>query len=125
LPRRAPDPGSGGRNRARHCPDTTLTRNYDTVRIKIAFHPVEARFEVSNPAIQKDKTWIRDISALFAPDASLLTIKNAYVTSNPEADGVAIHRTLENVTAIVHNHVFVIDLAEELDVETVTGPEPH
>jgi hypothetical protein len=97
-----------------------LTRDYNTTRIKIAFHPVEQRFEVSNPAIQKDKTWIPDVSALFEPDASLLTITNTFVSANPDADGVTIHRTLENVKAIVHNHVGVIDLAEELDVETVT-----
>ena len=97
-----------------------LTKDYDTVRIRIAFHPVEERFEVSNPAIQKDKTWIPDVAALFAPDASLLTITNSYVTSNPEADSIRIHRTLESVKAIVHNHVGVIDLAENLDVETVT-----
>jgi hypothetical protein len=97
-----------------------LTRDYDTVRIRIAFHPVEERFEVSNPAIRKDKTWIPDVSALFAPDASLLTTTNKYVAANPGEDSVAIHRTLENVKGIVHNHVGVIDLAEELDVETVT-----
>lgn len=35
-----------------------LTKDYETVRIRIAFHPVEERFEVSNPAIQKDASWI-------------------------------------------------------------------
>jgi hypothetical protein len=97
-----------------------LTKDYLVVRIKIAFHPVREKFEVSNPAIQKDKTWIPDVSALFTPDASLLTVTNAYVASNPDAGSVAIHRTLENVSKIVHNHVGVIDLAEDLDVETVT-----
>src|SRR6266480_2595123 len=42
-----------------------LTKDYLVVRIKIAFHPVREKFEVSNPAIQKDKTWIPDVSALF------------------------------------------------------------
>jgi hypothetical protein len=97
-----------------------LTKEYETVRIKIAFHPVEERFEVSNPAIQKDKTWIPDIADLFAPDASLLTTTNAYAAANPGADVVAVHRTLEKLKAIVHNHVGVIDLAEDLDIETVT-----
>src|SRR3982751_5508553 len=30
-----------------------LTRDYKTVRIRIAFHPQEGRFEVANPAIVK------------------------------------------------------------------------
>jgi uncharacterized protein with ParB-like and HNH nuclease domain len=37
-----------------------LTKDYETTRIKIAFHPLEEKFEVSNPAIQKDATWITD-----------------------------------------------------------------
>jgi hypothetical protein len=97
-----------------------LTKEYEMVRIRIAFHPVEERFEVSNPAIQKDKTWIPDVADLFAPDASLLTTTNAYSAANPKTDVVAIHRTLEKLKAIVHNHVGVIDLAEDLDIETVT-----
>lgn len=48
-----------------------LTKDYDTVRIRIAFHPVEERFEVSNPAIRKDPAWIPDLADVFAPDASL------------------------------------------------------
>lgn len=31
-----------------------LTQDYDTVRIRIAFHPTEERFEVFNPAIGKN-----------------------------------------------------------------------
>ncbi len=97
-----------------------LTRDYATTRITIAFHPGTERFEVSNSAIGRDRSWIRDVSELFTPTASLLTITNAYVENNPHADSVAVHRALENVKGIVHNHVGVIDLAEDLDVETVT-----
>jgi uncharacterized protein with ParB-like and HNH nuclease domain len=95
-----------------------LTKDYETVRIRIAFHPVEEKFEVSNPAIKKDKTWIADISDLFKPEASLLTTTNAYAAANPGTDAEAIHRTLERLKAIVHNHVGVIDLAEDLDIES-------
>jgi hypothetical protein len=31
-----------------------LTKDYETVRIRIAFHPQDERFEVANPAIRKD-----------------------------------------------------------------------
>jgi uncharacterized protein with ParB-like and HNH nuclease domain len=31
-----------------------LTKDYETVRIRIAFNPLEDKFEVSNPAIQKN-----------------------------------------------------------------------
>src|SRR6059058_2427485 len=51
-----------------------LTRDYETVRIKIAFHPQEERFEVANPAIRKDVAWIEDVAEVFAPDADLIEL---------------------------------------------------
>ena len=35
-----------------------VNQDYQQVRIRIAFHPIEERFEVSNPAIEKDKSWL-------------------------------------------------------------------
>jgi hypothetical protein len=97
-----------------------LTKDYETVRIRIAFHPMEQRFEVSNPAIQKDVAWIPDISTVFAPASGLFELADAYLTANPDADRSALFHTLENLRKIVHNHVGIIDLAEDLDIETVT-----
>src|SRR5947209_13210978 len=37
-----------------------LTEDYETIRIRIAFNPIEQKFEVANPAIRKDSTWIDD-----------------------------------------------------------------
>src|SRR3954463_11091034 len=39
-----------------------LTKDYETTRIRIAFNPQEERFEVSNPAIQKDRAWFADLA---------------------------------------------------------------
>lgn len=97
-----------------------LTKNYETVRIRIAFHPLEKRFEVSNPAIQKNTQWIADIVELFSPDAKLLKLTKAYASANPNVDEDAIFSTLENLRKIINNHVGVIELAEDLDIETVT-----
>src|SRR5213592_3124919 len=55
-----------------------LTDEYETVRIRIGFHPTEERFEVANPAIRKDPAWISDIAEVFAPDASLTELTDAY-----------------------------------------------
>lgn len=60
-----------------------LTKDYETIRIKIAFHPQEERFEVSNPAIAKDAAWIPDVATIFAPDAKMLQITKAYVERAP------------------------------------------
>lgn len=97
-----------------------LTKDYDTVGIRIAFHPVEERFEVHNPAISKDRAWIADISRLFAPDAYLGDFVDDYVKRNPETDRKRIGRVLERLKKIVNNHIGLIELAEDLDIETVT-----
>lgn len=97
-----------------------LTKDYETRRIRIAFHPVEERFEVHNPAIAKDRAWIGDISSLFAPDAYLGDFVDEYTDRNPETDHRHIGRVLERLKKIVNNHIGLIELAEDLDIETVT-----
>ena len=97
-----------------------LTKEYETVRIKIAFHPLEEKFEVANPAIRKDVAWIEDVAAVFAPDADLIELTESYVEKNPSADRKVIGKVLQNLCKIINNHVGLIELAEDLDIETVT-----
>ena len=97
-----------------------LTKDYDTVRIKIAFHPADERFEVFNPAIAKDVAWLPDVAALFGPDASFIDTVNKYTDANPNLDKKVVERSVQRLLGIVHNSVGIIDLAEDLDIETVT-----
>lgn len=97
-----------------------LTKDYETLRIRIAFHPVEERFEVANPAIRKDPAWISDVADVFSPDAKLMQITRAYVAANPNTDEDAVFSTVERLRKFINNHVGVIELAEDLDIETVT-----
>jgi len=97
-----------------------LTKDYETVRIRIAFHPQEERFEVANPAIRKDVAWIEDVAAVFAPESSLSELTDAYAEKNRTADRKRVSRVLENLRKVINNHVGVIDLADDLDIETVT-----
>src|ERR1017187_1170456 len=39
-----------------------LTKDYETIRIRIAFHPQTEKFEVANPAIRKDVAWVEDVA---------------------------------------------------------------
>src|SRR5439155_7887875 len=97
-----------------------LTKDYETVRIKIAFHPQEERFEVANPAIRKDVAWIEDVAEVFAPDASPTELTDTYAEKNSSADRKRVSLILEKLRKIINNHVGVIELAEDLDIETVT-----
>ena len=100
--------------------EEVLTDDYETVRIRIAFHPLEERFEVANPAIRKNVAWIEDVSAVFSPDADLIELTENYVESNPEADRKQVGKVLQKLGKIVNNHVGIIELADDLDIETVT-----
>jgi hypothetical protein len=97
-----------------------LTKDYETVRIRIAFHPEEERFEVANPAIRKDAQWIADVAEVFAPEASVSELTDVYSERNQGADRRQVSRVLERLRKIINNHVAVIELADDLDIETVT-----
>lgn len=97
-----------------------LTKDYAATHIRIAFHPILEKFEVTNPAIQKDPAWIPDIASLFSPHAKLLQITKAYAAANSDIDDDTLFGTLERLRKIINNHVGVIELAEDLDIETVT-----
>ena len=42
-----------------------LNKDYESIRITIAFNPITETFEVSNPAIRHNKEWISDVAELF------------------------------------------------------------
>lgn len=97
-----------------------LTKDYETVRIRIAFHPQEEKFEVANPAIRKDVAWIDDVMVVFSPDADLIELTEDYTAKNPGSDRKVVGKVLQKLSKIINNHVGIIDLAEDLDIETVT-----
>jgi hypothetical protein len=97
-----------------------VTKTYETVRIRIAFHPLEQRFEVRNPVIAKNEAWLDDVAAIFSPDADLIELTEQYIEQNPKADRKTIGKVFQQLSKIVNNHVGLIELAENLDIETVT-----
>lgn len=44
-----------------------VDQNFQARRLRIAFNPLEERFEVTNTAIERDPSWIADISVLWQP----------------------------------------------------------
>lgn len=97
-----------------------LTKNYETTRIRIAFHPQDERFEVANPAIRRDGAWIEDVSEVFAPATSIFQLVGGYCTKNPGVTQDAVFASIEKLRKIINNHVGIIELADDLDIETVT-----
>lgn len=97
-----------------------INKNYQRVKIKIAFNPIEERFEVQNPAILKDKVWLHDITDAFSGKISLLKLVRDYLTLNPNIDEDLIENSFSRLISIVKKPIGMIELAPELDIETVT-----
>lgn len=54
-------------------------KHYRTKHIRLAFHPLTGRFEVTNTAVQRDPLWIPDISVLWQPDFDLYGFINDFL----------------------------------------------
>lgn len=99
--------------------DYVVNKEYDRVRIKIAFNPKAEVFEVQNPAILKDKSWIPDISEVMN-SGSIIQVVRQYLDANTDADPSLIERSISDLLSIQHKQVGTIDLAHDLDIDTVT-----
>lgn len=97
-----------------------VNKNYKKSRITIAFHPIRQQFEVANPAIAKDPSWLYDIATLFHQDTEILDEVSAYCDRNSGATQNQINRSFMAVQKIVHNQIGMIDLNPELSIDTVT-----
>ncbi len=99
---------------------SVINKDYQRVKIRIAFHPLDERFEVSNPAIQKDVKWIPDISTLLDGQQGLIRAVKEYCQRNPDADELHIENALSSLIQITRKQIGLIELASDLDIETVT-----
>lgn len=97
-----------------------LTKNYKEKKIVISFHPMDEKFEVRSAAIQKDKTWIHDISDIVSGDKGTLAAFNEYKDKNPDADLVKLEQSIERLKNIVKRQIGIIELGSDLEIDTVT-----
>jgi hypothetical protein len=97
-----------------------VDKTYQRVKIKIAFNPLQEKFEVQNPAILKDHTWIPNISEAISGEISILKLVRNYLAVNPNVDEDVVERAFTNLINIPKKQIGIIELAHDLDIETVT-----
>lgn len=97
-----------------------INKDYQRTKIIIAFHPLERRFEVTNPLIRKDKAWLPDISEVLSSDTEVPDLVDRYCELNPEANKNDIYRSVEALRGIVNNPIGLIELNSDLDIAVVT-----
>lgn len=99
--------------------DYVVNKEYDRVRIKIAFNPDTEEFEVQNPAILKDVKWIPDIAEVMNSSSFIQVVKK-YLELNPNVDADKIEKSISNLLSINSKQIGTIDLSHDLDIDTVT-----
>lgn len=100
--------------------EDVMNKEYRKIIIKIAFNPLNEKFEVLNPAILKDRSWIHDVSPIISGDARLSNVVNDYLRNNPSASREKVEDSLENLKQIMKKQIGLIELEHDLDIETVT-----
>ena len=96
--------------------------DYRKKPIKIAFHPLEEKFEVCNSAIGKDAAWISDISMLYKPGFDVFNFVIDYCQKNQleSSKYSAVNAVITKLQQIQNNSIGVIELSHQLDIAQVT-----
>lgn len=97
-----------------------INQDYQQVRIRIAFNPIDERFEVTNPAIEKDKAWFVDIAPIVSGEIKTHKVAKDYLEANPNVDEDLVYERLDKLCDIIKKQIGLIELAADLDIETVT-----
>lgn len=103
-----------------------VNKEYQSERIKIAFHVIEQKFEVLTPPIEKDPLWINDISKFFESRTNSNKLQNKYLKDNSDylkddSDVDAVVNNLGALCDMTKQLVGVIELNSGLDIDTVTN----
>lgn len=97
-----------------------VDKEYRRVKIKIAFHPIEERFEVLNPAIRKDVAWIQDIAPIISGEERTSRVVRDYCDRNNNTREETVEDSLEKLKHITKKQIGLIELEPDLDIDTVT-----
>jgi hypothetical protein len=98
---------------------TVINKHYKSVRIRIAFHLLEQRFDVWDQAIRRNPLWIEDISVLFVGDLKMHRIAADYAAKNPDVSTDIVYERLAQLHRIINNPIGIIELDASLDIDTV------
>ena len=103
-----------------------VNSDFKQARIRIAFRPTDQKFEVTNPAIEKDAEWIPDISLLWSPDVGFLGFVKGFlerlksVREVPAAEEQQLENAIERLKNLVNFPFTALALSSQLDEEKVS-----
>jgi hypothetical protein len=103
-----------------------LRENFDTEHIKIAFNPLEEKFEVIDAAIRRDKSFIPDISVLWNENTDLFEVVDKYLEGlsssrevTPE-ESKKIKKSISKLQGLLSFPFTALELLPDIDEEAVS-----
>ena len=103
-----------------------ITKDFKSQRIKIAFHPLSEKFEVSNAAIEKDVEWIPDISILWQPDTKPHAFKRTFLEKlgkrrplTAEEEDI-IHERIDRLIKLEEYPLTALEISSSVDEDKVS-----
>lgn len=100
--------------------EKVIDNEYAEKRIKIAFNPQTEKFETLTPAIEKDVSWIPDISEYLKESSGIFSAVANYSQKNPDVPRTLIEQNIEKLMKMKSRQIGMIELEANLDIETVT-----
>ena len=102
-----------------------VRKNYDKEFIKIAFNPIDEKFEVHDAAIAKNKSFIPDISVLWDEETDLFEISESYISGLEETREIEpeekkkIRRAISSVEGLKNFPFTALELSPDINEEQV------
>jgi uncharacterized protein with ParB-like and HNH nuclease domain len=86
-----------------------LNKNYKEINIRIAFNPLNEKFEVLNKALEKSPEWINNINPIINDEISITKAIGNYLKLNPDVDEDLIIERIENLKRTKNKQVGIIE----------------
>lgn len=103
-----------------------IRANFVRERIKIAFNPLEERFDVYDASVAKDKNYIPDVSVLWARDTNVFEFSDQFLTllreARPEltsSDGYRVQHAISRLHGLLSYEFTTLTLSADLGPEDV------
>jgi hypothetical protein len=93
--------------------------------IRIAFHPLEQKFEVTNPAIEKDVVWISDISKIWDGSTDTFSFIMSYLQRLKDKRGLnpteeqRIPKAIERLQKLLDYPLIALEVSSSVDEDQV------
>lgn len=103
-----------------------VRENYESEQIRIAFNPLEERFEVADAAIRRDSAYIPDISRLWSDDTDLFEVVDDYlaglgaVREVSDDDRKQIRKAISKLQGLLSFPFTALELAASISEEDVS-----